>query len=103
MRILLRRQGGFAIIPGLASTWTLETQALPAEATAEAERLLAETNFFCLNGTLPDGLQGAADVYHYTLTVQKENASHAVHFTELTPNPPLQKLRQYVQKVGQAR
>lgn len=94
MRVQFRAEGGFAQIPGLSRTVTIDTSDLPIEDAAHLEQLIETARFF----TLPERVEpihpppGSADYRTYFITVEKAGASHTVRCIEPITDSHLQAL-----------
>ena len=85
MRIGFRSDGGIAFIPGLSRPTSFTLEELPAEDRFHLEKLLEEARFFTLPAQV--GSPPGPDRRSYDVTVQTENTSHSVRFTEPIPDP----------------
>jgi hypothetical protein len=97
MRVQFKTEGGVAYFPALSAPLIIDSSTLPAETARTLERLVEEARFFELPaqvGTLP---RGAADVQHYTVTVEERGRSHTVRMVEPVTHPDLRPLLDYLQ------
>src|SRR6476619_1250100 len=94
MRVLLQQEGGFAglIRPPLA----VDSAQLASEQQRELDRLMVECDFFHLPADGPTPPQGAADYVTYTLTVEREQQTHAVRVTDPVTDAALAALIAFV-------
>lgn len=78
MRILFQRTGGFA---GSKIEGTLDTSTLPQPQLRRLMKLLHQSGFFELSGTLPP--PGAApDAFTFRVTVEADQGSHTLEASE---------------------
>ncbi|HZT41108.1 MAG TPA: protealysin inhibitor emfourin [Chthonomonadaceae bacterium] len=100
MRIQLKKEGGFAFLPGLSRPVTIDTKDLTLDEAKELERLVEEANFFQLPDVADQPPSGAADFLRYTMTVEDGGQAHTVVFTQFNKNPNLQALRRFLESKG---
>lgn len=97
MRIQLKKEGGFAFLPGLSRPVTIDSQDLSPEDAKELETLVNQANFFQLPEVADQPPSGAADFFRYTLTVEDGGQTHTVVFTQFNNDPNLQALRHFLE------
>jgi hypothetical protein len=97
MRIQFKTEGGLAYLPGLSTPLTIESSTLSAAEAQTLERLVEAARFLDLPAQVGTTPRGAADMRHYTLTVEESGRSHTVRVVEPVINPDLQRLLEYLQ------
>ena len=96
MRVTLETSGGFAAIPGLHPTITIDSHDLATVEAARLWRLVTDADFFALPAHVESGAAGGADQRRYTLTVEDAAHQHTVTFTDPVENRALAAIRDYV-------
>jgi hypothetical protein len=94
MRILVERTGGFA---GIKKTGAVDSEALPAEESAELERLVAAAGILQPAAAAPQqatGQQGA-DQFQYNLTVESSGGQRTLELHDPV-NPEVKRLLDWV-------
>jgi Emfourin len=97
MRIQFKTEGGLAAFPGLSTPLTIERSALSAAEAQTLQRLVEDARFFALPAQVGASPRGAADMRHYTITVEENGRNHTVRVVEPVTNPDLQRLLDYLQ------
>ena len=93
-RIVVRFQaeGGFAYIPGLSRTLTLDTDDLDPEDSRRLRALLDGAGFFTRLEQAGATPPGAADYRTYTITATEDGRSHSIKVTDPVSDPGLRDL-----------
>jgi hypothetical protein len=99
MKVTLETSGGFAPLPALSRPITIDTSS-DRETASELHKLLRESTFFELGPFIDTTARGAADYLTYQITVEDGSRVHTVRFTEPIPNPSLQRLLIFIQKLA---
>ena len=99
MKITLDTSGGFAYLPALNKSITLDTAQIDPKLRNELESLVMESGFFEQPERAADPPPGAADYFTYRLTVRDAGRAHTIEFTDLTQSPKLLELASSLQKV----
>src|ERR671933_2540178 len=101
MRVHFRAEGGFAHIPGLSRTVTIDTSELPPGEAAHLEQLIESARFFALPNEVDPlhAAPGRADHRTYSITVEEAGASHAVRCSEPITDSRLHALVAYLRTV----
>lgn len=97
MVITLRVDGGFAFIPGLNATKTIDTALLPRAEAESLEKMLASTAFFALPSAVGLPPQGSADMQAFEITIEDGTRAHRVRVSEPVTDPGLEELLQFLQ------
>ena len=92
MNVTIQTAGGFASIPALSRSVTLDTAKIDPLLAQQLESLVADAALFdrppLINTTLP----GAADYRTYTITVQDGARVNTVRLTDPILDPTLERL-----------
>lgn len=102
MRVQLKTEGGLAHFPGLSAPVIIESSVLPDAEAQTLESLVEAVQFFALPAQFSASRRGAADVRHYTITIEDKGQSHTVRVVEPVDNPDMQRLLGYLQEQAQA-
>jgi hypothetical protein len=96
MRVVLQQEGGFAglVRPPLV----VDSAQLALAQQRDLDRLMVECDFFHLPSGEPIAPQGAADYVTYTLTVEREQQSHAIRVTDPVTDAALAALIAFVKR-----
>ncbi|MCI0692405.1 hypothetical protein L0337_10435 [candidate division KSB1 bacterium] len=104
MRIEFKTEGGFAYFPGLNKPVTIDSDDLPEQEAGELQQMLQEARFFELPKTPGKISPQAADFKQYKVTIKDKKGKHTVQLTDMTDDPHLQKLLNFLKvKASQAR
>ena len=98
MRIVYRREGGFAHMPGLSQPLELDTRGLGAEQARRLEELVAGADLFARPRAEPAPSR-SADIYSYTLTVQVGRRRRTLRLHDPIDEPALQALLSYLEEL----
>lgn len=79
MRIEYSRSGGFAYFPGLSKPITIDTSTLEPGEADRLTRLIEASHFFMLPDVVNPPPPGAADIDHYTLSVDDGQQQRTVN------------------------
>jgi len=96
MHIELKTEGGFAAIPALNKSRTINTEDLPEHEAVELKQLLNTTHFFALPKRVSKLPPGAADYRQYKITIEDKGKKHTVYLTDVLDNPPLRRLLDFL-------
>ncbi|MDX2161552.1 MAG: protealysin inhibitor emfourin [bacterium] len=102
LKIVLKRSGGIAYLPGLNRPIEIDTQTLPHAEAAELQTLVEKAKVFSLPRQVNSAGDGSADHFRYSLTVQNGQRQHSIRFVDPIDNEPLRALVAYIQKHGAA-
>lgn len=102
MRISLAVDGGFAPTPQSIKPIVVNSRRLSPQNAERLRDLVDRAHFFKLPKRVGAVHPGAADYEQYTITVQLGRLKHTVKTTELSSNPPLRELIDYVRTVATA-
>ena len=97
MRIELQSDGGVAYFPGLNKPVVVDSGDLPKEQANQLQKLIASANFFELPAASRAIPKGAADLRHYTITIQDGRRRRTVRLNDPVEDPQLQALIDFVQ------
>lgn len=92
MQITFEQSGGFA---GLIRTKTINTSTLSPSDAQQVQRLINAADFF----RLPDSIESDAqpDRFQYYITVEADDQTHSVEFSETNIPPTLRPLFEWLQ------
>ena len=97
MRVELQTEGGVAYFPGLAKPVLVDSDNLPKAQAAQLQQLLTTTRFFELPAASRAIPKGAADMRHYTITVEDGRRHRTVRLNDPVEDPQVQALIDFVQ------
>ncbi len=97
MRVELQTDGGIAYFPGLNKPVVVDSGDLPKEQAAQLQQLLDSTRFFELPAASRSLPKGAADMRHYTITVEDGVRHRTVRLSDPIGDASLQALIDFVQ------
>jgi hypothetical protein len=92
MKITFETSGGFAPFPGLSRPVTIDTAGMEAQAAAELESLVRQSQFFERPISGPSLPKGAADYRTYNITVEDGTTVHTIQFTDPISDSNLEQL-----------
>ncbi len=86
MMIYFERTGGFA---GIRTSASVDTDTLPPNESAQLHDMCDNMNFFNLpSKSAPKS--GAADLFHYKITIESKDGTHTVETTDMSMTPELE-------------
>lgn len=98
MRIEIKREGGFAFVPGLNRPRQLDLRDLPPAQAEELARSVHAASFFEQPARVGVASKGAADQTRVTLTIEEEGRRHSVQLLEPVQDPHLRELLALIKK-----
>jgi hypothetical protein len=97
MKVRLERSGGFA---GINKSVFVDTDTLPQNESEQIHNMCDNMNFF----NLPSKMEtngNAADLFRYKITVESKSGKHTVETTDLSINPDLENLVNFLSDTAQ--
>ena len=88
VKIYFERTGGFA---GIRTSASLDTDKLPPNESEQIHNMCNDMNFFNLPSK-SESKSGAADLFHYKITVESKDGKHTVEATDMSMTPELENL-----------
>lgn len=99
MRVQLETEStGLAYFPGLARPVSLDGDQLPPDEAAELARLVDAARFFDQPAETESPSSPTRDVRRYALTVDAGGRQHTVRMSDLSADPNLRALVEYVRQ-----
>ena len=103
MRIRFQSDGGVGYFPGLDGPVIVDTAHLPPEEGARLERLVGAADFFSRPEAADVPAPGAADLRHYTITVEDGSGrSRTLEAMDPVEDPALHALIDALREAGKA-
>ena len=88
VKIYFERTGGFA---GMRTSASLDTDKLPPNESEQLHDMCNNIDFFNLPSKL-ESQSGAADIFHYKITIESKDGKHTVETTDTSMTPELENL-----------
>lgn len=95
MKIYFKRSGGFE---GSTTDVALNTNSLSPDESLNIKQLLNDAKFFDLPSKSAAPKRGAADYFKYKITVETEQRMHTVETTDVSMNPMLHSIVNFLNK-----
>jgi len=86
MKIYFERTGGFA---GIRASASVDTDTLPQDESAQLHNMCNNMNFFKMPSRYTPK-NGAADLFHYKITIESKDGKHTVETTDVSMTPELE-------------
>lgn len=103
MRVELKMPStGLGYFPGLARPFVADTEALPRDAAREVERLVADARLLDEAESIEQPSPQVADSRQYVLTVEDSGRQRTVRLHDLSDDPALEALKNYLLELRQA-
>jgi hypothetical protein len=83
MKVYFERTGGFA---GIRASVSLDTDKMPRDESEQLHRLYNNLNFFNLPSK-SESESGAADLFHYKITIESKDGEHTIETTDMSITP----------------
>jgi len=97
MRVELQTEGGVAYFPGLAKPVVVDSSDLPQAQATQLRQLIDSARFFELPVASRSIPKGAADMRHYTITIEDGRRHRTVRLNDPVEDPQVQALIDFVQ------
>jgi len=103
MKITFETSSGFIYLPALGKPVIIDTAQIDPQVADQLETFVRESRFFDQPALIDTTLEGAADYFTYTITVQDGPLVHAVQLTEPIMDTDLERLVSSLQNMARQR